>query len=366
MENIKEKYADLTVEELKEKISEMRKALAEKLTLEMKDNPFFPEFRYTEKQVIEEELSEIRKKELIKAAPQLSYESVVARAIEEGDFGENELIDLIKDKCEIIEMPYDEYKEGYSKYHSIDNSYNPDKSTIKVYVDKARVLKDKQNQEYIFTYDEYWNGYRAQVRDKTKTQYEPLPSTINGKPLVSLEDAFQGCFNLKNVPKIPDSVKDMKNTFAFCFALTEPPVIPDSVTNMERTFVYCKNLKEAPEIPDSVKDMKNTFAFCASLTEVPVIPYGVENMEDTFYHCKSLVEAPEIPNSVTNMEKTFMYCSSLTEAPKIPDSVTNMEKTFAYCENLKEAPEIPDSVRFEDDIFEGCTTLGNIELDFER
>ena len=52
------------------------------------------------------------------------------------------------------------------------------------------------------------NGWGVVVNDQSKTAYEPLLESINGKKLVSLQECYRDCTNLIAAPVIPDSVQD--------------------------------------------------------------------------------------------------------------------------------------------------------------
>ena len=175
-----------------------------------------------------------------------------------------------------------------------------------------------------------------------------------------MDSTFKGCRLLKQAPKIPAGVKDMNRTFKGCRLLKQAPKIPAGVKNMNSTFEYCESLKQAPEIPSSVKDMGYTFEDCKSLEQAPRILSGVEHraMIGTFEDCKSLKQAPEIPVGVSNMNYTFFGCESMIKGPSsIPSSVGSMNSTFEYCESLKQAPEIPSDVRYMNSTFRYCKSL---------
>ena len=237
-----------------------------------------------------------------------------------------------------------------------------------------------ETEDYIYTYDEKLYGYRAVVKDKTKTKYEPLLPEIDGIPLISLKNTFEGCKNLiealkipesvinmfgtfsgctslKTAPTIPNNVTNMSYIFSDCTSLTTAPVIPNSVISMEGTFLHCSSLTKAPKIPNGVKYIDSTFSWCISLTQAPIIPNNVKSMALTFYGCRSLTKAPVIPNNVTNMYATFQGCFSLTEAPVIPESVESLSDTFIGCNSLTEPPEIPNGVTNMEGTFCYCTSL---------
>ena len=186
-------------------------------------------------------------------------------------------------------------------------------------------------------------------------QAPKIPSSVK-----NMRDTFAECTSLKQASQIPAGVKDMDSTFKGCTSLKQAPKIPAGVKDMNRTFKGCGLLKQAPEIPSSVKDMGHTFEDCKSLEQAPRILSGVEHraMIGTFEDCKSLKQAPEIPVGVSNMNYTFFGCESMIKGPSsIPSSVRSMNSTFEYCESLKQAPEIPSDVRYMDSTFRYCKSL---------
>ena len=152
--------------------------------------------------------------------------------------------------------------------------------------------------------------------------------------VTNLTYSFYNCIELKVMPRIPNTIKDMGNTFLNCTNLTMVSEIPSSVEKMNSTFSGCQDLITSPAIPTGVISMSRTFKDCTNLNIAPKIPNTVTYMDYTFSGCKSLTIAPEIPNSVTNMMATFYDCINLTTVSEIPSSVINMRRTFSNCNNL--------------------------------
>ena len=239
-----------------------------------------------------------------------------------------------------------------------------------------------ESRDYIYTYEKmypvvnggneilslpisqfYVEGWYVSVKSKTKTAYEPIYYSINGKHIISLVNTFKGCNVLKEAPEIPSEVKAMNGTFCGCKSLKKAPVIPDNVVTMEATFKDCELLKEAPMLPNALLSLMEIFFNCKSLEIAPLIPEKIKSMRTAFWCCRSLKEAPMIPNGVISLEGTFVGCESLKKAPVIPSTVTDMNSTFANCISLKEAPVIPESVEYISNVFGGCKSLkGKVEI----
>lgn len=206
----------------------------------------------------------------------------------------------------------------------------------------------------------YFEGWGVMVNDRSKSTYPALTSTINGRPLLSLECLFDGCTSLTAPPEIPQGVIFLFNLFDECALLTESPIIPDGVLDMCNTFRGCTSLTTAPVIPNSVLSLLNTYEGCTSLTTVPNFSTSLENLVGTFTNCTSLKSIPAIPDSVTDMHSTFEGCTALESIPRISNSVTRLIRTFYGCASLKSIPNIPNSVTDMSHAFLGCTSLESV------
>lgn len=178
---------------------------------------------------------------------------------------------------------------------------------------------------------EKWN---VEVIDNRLTEYEPIMTYICNEPVVSMYKTFKGCSKMKTAPKIPSTVRDLRQTFYECRDLAVAPAIPDGVTDLEFTFYLCIAITEMPKIPDSVVNMNNTFDTCLHLTEVSGLPDSVISMRDTFAFCRRLEKVDKLPSGVIDMKGTFASCENLKTVPYIPGTVENMELTFMSCTSL--------------------------------
>ena len=257
--------------------------------------------------------------------------------------------------------------------------------------------------DYVYTYSEVDEGWAVaineEVTDCDQTSYGAILESINGKPIISLENTFEACEKLSTAPAIPDSVTNMKHTFLNC-NLIEAPVIPDGVTNMCGTFEQCDDLTKAPVIPSSVTNMQGTFAECHGLKgttiEINANPDEYSNCfsniimntitltgtstmldeiratgiwddmppaddeqytyGDYIYTYSAADEGWEvfINREVTDWNQTS-YGAILESINGWP--VVSMRETFANCVNLTEAPVIPDSVTHMFQTFMLCESL---------
>ncbi len=172
------------------------------------------------------------------------------------------------------------------------------------------------------------------VNDVNKTEYGAILSSINGKPVTTMDKTFSHCVNMVVSPVIPDSVTTMLFTYHGCTSLKYIKNLPDSVVSLEHTFYECSSLEASPELPSALEDMFFTFHDCESLLVAPQIPETVDHMQGTFSGCASLKQPPVIPNGVEGMKACFADCVSLETAPVIPESVDNLALTFSGCSAL--------------------------------
>lgn len=166
-------------------------------------------------------------------------------------------------------------------------------------------------------------------------QYISVDEGESWTPVTNLNWTFFNCTELKQINKLPDTVKSMRYTFRGCSILNTINQLPSELENMEGTFYDCINLNADIYVPSNVTNMHATFGGCSSLKNAPNIPSKVTTMSFTFANCTNLILGPEeIPNTVTDMNRTFFKCNSLTTVSAIPNSVTNMNRTFYDCSSL--------------------------------
>lgn len=259
---------------------------------------------------------------------------------------------------------------------------------------------------------------QAAATDKTKEEYEPIPSKVTTDVKVgpnytraltytvtSLVYCFENCTNVTTAPVIPESITNMYYCFYRCTALTgsiyflnSPSPddnelfsgttqniqivctesaryswsnIADMFSNVSMStteFIagdykyYILENGVTPRVMDMSKisyaDIPETVTYNNITHTVTSLEYGFDEYHGTFAFCENMVTAPKIPNTVTNLIYAFSNCTSLKNVV-IPDGVIEMDHAFYWSEGLITAPKIPDSVEDMRWAFAKCTALTN-------
>lgn len=204
-----------------------------------------------------------------------------------------------------------------------------------------------------------------------------IPQTINGLPVVTVEDnafasrsslesivipntisnigsyAFKGCFRLTNAV-LGAGVKTIgTEAFYSCKALTDL-VLPDSVVRIgSSAFHYCSGLTNF-SLGASVADIGGyAFSFC-EFTEI-TIPSCVTNIGySAFSPCRRLAGVTIYATNLSRIgDGVFSSCTSLASLT-VPASVTNIGNAFAGCSSFREiivAPQNPVYSSFDGVLF---------------
>ena len=242
---------------------------------------------------------------------------------------------------------------------------------------------------YIFDVERTTDGYIIRdLNDVTilDNGHLEIPSTINGKPVVSISGrafadntdivsvsipnsithinsgAFDGCTSLTSIT-IPSSVTEVDvATFSNCTNLTSV-TIPSGVTSIGNfAFFGCTNLTSI-EIPSSVTSAGNyAFYGCTSLTSV-TIQEGVKRIGGgAFSGCTSLISIT-IPSSVTSIASHAYDGFTILTSIEIPSSVTSIgDYAFYGCTSLTSVAIQKGVISIDESAFEGCTSLTSIVI----
>ena len=99
----------------------------------------------------------------------------------------------------------------------------------------------------------------------------------------------EGCINLQTAPDMTaaTSLVDATGMLKGCLKLTSATISP-AVQIMDAMFQDCINLKEMPRIPESVRSMSSAFSGDTALSSVTNIPSGAQNISGCFTGCSKI------------------------------------------------------------------------------
>ena len=183
-------------------------------------------------------------------------------------------------------------------------------------------------------------------QDSANLQTVYFPATVsNPSATVSLNTAFSGCRQLKNIV-LPSNmnVSTFASTFSSCTSLTSCilPATSPACSAYNNTFLTCVSLLKItlPAAPTASVSFQSMFNGCIKLEEV-TIPSGyiLNNFNQTFLSCNSLKTiswTPGVQNSITSMQLTFNGCYLLTSftMPTSMNIVTSLNSAFSACRSL--------------------------------
>ncbi len=143
-----------------------------------------------------------------------------------------------------------------------------------------------------------------------------IPSTLGGYPVTELgENAFEGCFYIKNVA-IPETVVTIGDyAFTYCIALKEI-VIPESVTSIGvGSFAYCMSLENL-----IVKNKETTISEYVAYTDLTVADgYTTEEWVEKYY---ALIDAESSGTVDESMYDDILSITVTHEEPVAIPTVT--------------------------------------------
>ena len=136
--------------------------------------------------------------------------------------------------------------------------------------------------DYFYIYSQALGGYEVSVIDNSQAYYPDIKPNINGKPIVGIfRYGFQECYNLRELPNMPSSVKNIGvGAFYNCTSL-ETITLPSHITYVdEGAFAECNNLKWA--FIESTNIYLNNSVFANISNNVKAYFAASENIKETF------------------------------------------------------------------------------------
>ena len=232
------------------------------------------------------------------------------------------------------------------------------------------------------TNDDIINALNTNMRscyaiDLSDAEIEALPDeAFNGKiGLLEItlpaglkaigNNAFNGCFALRNEVTIPAGVETIGNdAFAGCKNAKFNPALPETLTAIgDYAFQNCANLY-AVTLPASLQTI-GAHAFEASNVQEAVLPAGLKTIGAyAFRHCSNITRVT-LPDGLTTLgEGAFQQCEALVTADLMnPMEITSIPRyAFDGCSGLRNVylPFFIEAVG--DYAFRGCASLRQIQF----
>ena len=211
------------------------------------------------------------------------------------------------------------------------------------------------------TNDDIINALNTNMRscyaiDLSDAEIEALP-----------DEAFNGKIGLLEIT-LPAGLKAIgNNAFRGCFALRNEVTIPAGVETIGNyAFLGCRNAKFNPALPETLTAIGDyAFQNCANLYAV-MLPAGLQTIGDHAFEASNVQEAVLPAGLKTIGAYAFRKCSNITRVT-LPDGLTTLgEGAFQQCEALVTADlmnpmDITSIPRYA---FDGCSGLRNVYLPF--
>ena len=211
------------------------------------------------------------------------------------------------------------------------------------------------------TNDDIINALNTNMRscyaiDLSDAEIEALP-----------DEAFNGKIGLLEIT-LPAGLKAIgNNAFRGCFALRNEVTIPAGVETIGNyAFLGCRNAKFNPALPETLTAIGDyAFQNCANLYAV-TLPAGLQTIGDHAFEASNVQEAVLPAGLKTIGAYAFRKCSNITRVT-LPDGLTTLgEGAFQQCEALVTADlmnpmGITSIPRYA---FDGCSGLRNVYLPF--
>lgn len=181
-----------------------------------------------------------------------------------------------------------------------------------------------------------WSGHNSVLNNCKAISEVIIPDTITEIP----DGAFYNCVGLKSIT-IPNTIVSIGyEAFGGCVGLNTI-TMPNSLTSIgSNAFNGCTGIIKL-EIPDSVTTIgKDAFASCTGIKELKLSESLTELSERVFYNCTGIssVKIPESVTTILNGDSSlwgaFGKCTNL-EKVLIPDLVVTISKgAFLDCPKL--------------------------------
>lgn len=184
-----------------------------------------------------------------------------------------------------------------------------------------------------------WSGHNSVLNNCKAISEVIIPDTITEIP----DGAFYNCVGLKSIT-IPNTIVSIGyEAFGGCVGLNTI-TMPNSLTSIgSNAFNGCSGLKSVVLSDNLIEIKSNAFEGCTGIKEINLPSTLISIGNYAFNGCTGIIKL-EIPDSVTTIGKdAFASCTGIKEL-KLSESLTELsEKVFYNCTGISSV-KIPESV----------------------
>lgn len=208
----------------------------------------------------------------------------------------------------------------------------------------------EQGIEWAYELDKNDNVINLWCTTKSKIGKVEIPSTIDGKKVISLKG--DDCPNWSGHNSVLNN----------CKAISEV-IIPDTITEIpDGAFYNCVGLKSIT-IPNTIVSIGyEAFGGCVGLNTI-TMPNSLTSIgSNAFEGCKGIKEI-NLPSTLISIGNyAFNGCTGIIKL-EIPDSVTTIGKdAFASCTGIKELKLSESLTELSERVFYNCTGISSVKI----
>ena len=208
----------------------------------------------------------------------------------------------------------------------------------------------EQGIEWAYELDKNDNVINLWCTTKSKIGKVEIPSTIDGKKVISLKG--DDCPNWSGHNSVLNN----------CKAISEV-IIPDTITEIpDGAFYNCVGLKSIT-IPNTIVSIGyEAFGGCAGLNTI-TMPNSLTSIgSNAFNGCSGLKSVVLSDNLIEIKSNAFEGCTGIIKL-EIPDSVTTIGKdAFASCTGIKELKLSESLTELSERVFYNCTGISSVKI----
>ena len=231
----------------------------------------------------------------------------------------------------------------------------------------------EQGIEWAYELDENNNVINLYCTTKSKRGKVEIPSTIDGKKVISLKgddcpnwsghnSVLNNCKAVSEVI-IPDTITEIPDgAFYNCVGL-KSITIPNTIVSIGyEAFGGCVGLNTIT-MPNSLTSIgSNAFNGCSGLKSVVLSDNLIEIKSNAFEGCTGIKEI-NLPSTLISIGNyAFNGCTGIIKL-EIPDSVTTIGKdAFASCTGIKELKLSESLTELSERVFYNCTGISSVKI----